>query len=102
MILDGNELGVTKEAMRKYAEPKLLMGQIFTLKFSDTSVGLPGCKKMKKGRYIVVSVHPTPFTKVKGLWSYDIMCFRKGAKYIWGMATTVIDQAIDIGLARVD
>lgn len=99
MIFNNIDINVTKQEANKYKEPKLVAGSKIILLFDDTDY-FPGCRKMKKGKYIIKKVSDGILSKVP-YKNYEISCDRKNSTYEWHVHTEAIDKAIDLGLINL-
>lgn len=87
---------------KKYAVPALASGQKIVLLHDDTEPHMPGCRRMKKGRYLVVNVGDSFNRKVLPAKSYDLKLDRMNASYEWSINTVAIDKAISLGLITAE
>jgi hypothetical protein len=83
-----------------YLQPKLQVGDKIEFLASDEE-NYVGGHNIKKGRYIIVQVRPSWFTKVKWLNTYVFLSDRMNAKYDHSYCTGAIDKLIDMGIVRV-
>lgn len=81
----------------KYTQPKLQVGDTIKLSYDDQEFVLPGCRRMKRGNYVVQQIR-TSFGRKDSL---VYVLVKNGAKYEFCMFTIPIDKAIDAGVIVV-
>jgi len=98
MILNGIEISELRGDNKIYQTPKLKANEKIKLLYDDTSTKIPGCKKMKKGNYIIKKIRNTYFGKGQ---VYEIFSDRINAKYEFPINTIAIDKAIELNLIEI-
>lgn len=93
MIFNGVEYCEFRDDYKKYKTPKLKIGDAIKLLFDDEVKNyLPGCKKMKKGEYVVIDLRKSFQDDIV----YDLR--KKGSKNnVNGIYFIAIDKAIEAG-----